>query len=173
MSVQVKCDASKIDSAARQPSPSNRVMFLRGPLFIRKTLISLAIMSLVSWLTFAISQGQTKANDLRAAPATRSDQRFIIDSALAMSTMSLNMTVDSTGDVDRDFVAMMMPHHQGAIDVARAELKYGHNEGLRQLALSMIAEREHEMSVMRNAFAEPAAGDTSVTSEHSSDKRGR
>ena len=52
--------------------------------------------------------------------------------------------------------------------VARAELKYGHNQELRHLALSMIAEREHEMSVMRNAFGAPAASDTS---EHSSDRR--
>ena len=171
MSLQVKFDASKIDSAARQPPPRNRVVPPGGPLLIRKTVISLAIISLVSWLAFATSLGQTKANDLRAAPATRSDQRFIIDSALAMSTMSLNMTVDSTGDVDRDFVAMMMPHHQGAVDLARAELKYGHNEELRQLALSMIAEREHEMSVMRNAFGEPASSNAPVTSERSVDRR--
>ena len=78
------------------------------------------------------------------------------------------MAVDSTGNVDRDFVAMMIPHHQGAIDVARAELKYGRNEELRQLALSIVAEREHEMSVMRNAFGEPAVSNTPVTSEHSS-----
>jgi hypothetical protein len=38
------------------------------------------------------------------------------------------MTAERTGDVDQDFVAMMTPHHQGAIDIARAELKYGHTK---------------------------------------------
>ena len=61
---------------------------------------------------------------------------------------------DPTGDVDRDFVALMMPHQQGAIDMARAELKYGHKEELRRLAQSIIAETEHEMSAMRGAVGE-------------------
>jgi hypothetical protein len=43
---------------------------------------------------------------------------------------------------------LMIPHHQGAIDVARAELKYGHNEGVRRIAQSMIAERENEISLV-------------------------
>jgi uncharacterized protein (DUF305 family) len=83
------------------------------------------------------------------------EQRFVIDSELALSEMTLDMTVDSTGDVDRDFVALMIPHHQGAIDVARAELKYGHNEGVRRIAQSMIAERENEISAMRTAVGQP------------------
>jgi uncharacterized protein (DUF305 family) len=37
-------------------------------------------------------------------------------------------------DVDRDFVSMMIPHHQAAIEMAQAELRYGHNEILRRLA---------------------------------------
>ena len=89
-----------------------------------------------------------------------------------MSKMSLAMTADRTGDVDRDFVAMMMPHHQGATDIARAELKYGRNEVRRQLARDIIVEQEREMAVMRGAVAEapPAqSGDTpstETTSEH-------
>jgi hypothetical protein len=168
MSLQTELNAPKANSASHQSLRWRTALSLPDPLLIRKTLISLAIMSVISGLTVATAQDQTKAPHLYAAPATRNDQEFIIDSALAISTMSLNMAVDSTGDVDRDFVAMMMPHHQGAIDVARAELKYGHNQELRHLALSMIAEREHEMSVMRNAFGAPAASDTS---EHSSDRR--
>jgi hypothetical protein len=142
MSPQPELDASRANGASHQP-PWNTPLSLPDPLLIRKTLISLAIMSVVSGLTLATAQDQNKASHLRAASTTRND---------------------------RDFVAMMMPHHQGAIDLARAEVKYGHNEKLRQLALSMIVEREHEMSVMRNPFGEPA---TSDTSEHSSDGRSR
>jgi uncharacterized protein (DUF305 family) len=69
--------------------------------------------------------------------------------------MSLEMSVDPTGDVDRDFVAMMIPHTQGAIDMARVELKHGHSEDLRRLARSLIAERENEISHMRSGIGNP------------------
>jgi uncharacterized protein (DUF305 family) len=38
------------------------------------------------------------------------------------------MSIKPTGNVDQDFVAMIVPHHQGAIDMAQAELRHGHNE---------------------------------------------
>jgi hypothetical protein len=59
----------------------------------------------------------------------------------------------------------MMPHHQGAIDIARGEVKYGHNEKLRRLAQNIIAERQHEMSIMHGAVGQqprPQTGDTPV-----------
>jgi uncharacterized protein (DUF305 family) len=118
MSLQTKLDASKENPASPQLR-WNTALSRRDLLLIRKALISLAIMSVVSGLTLATAQDRTKAPHFRAAPTARNDQEFIIDSALAISTMSLKMAIDSTGDVDRDFVAMMMPHHQGAIDVAR------------------------------------------------------
>jgi hypothetical protein len=59
--------------------------------------------------------------------------------------------VKPTGDVDRDFVAMMIPHHQGAVEMAKAELKYGHNELLRRLSKEIIANQQQEITVMRLA----------------------
>jgi hypothetical protein len=59
--------------------------------------------------------------------------------------------VKPTGDIDRDFVAMMIPHHQGAVEMAKAELKYGHNELLRRLAKVIIANQQREITVMRLA----------------------
>jgi uncharacterized protein (DUF305 family) len=79
--------------------------------------------------------------------------------------MSLDMTVERTGDVDRDFVAMMMAHHQGAIDIARAELKYGQNEELLRLARDIIAEQENEMLVMRGTVGEPRSAQSTDTLE--------
>ena len=58
------------------------------------------------------------------------------------------MTIKPTGDVDRDFVAMMVPHHQGAVDMAKAELQYGHNERLRRLAQEIFLAQEREITVM-------------------------
>jgi uncharacterized protein (DUF305 family) len=45
-----------------------------------------------------------------------------------------DMAVKPTGDVDADFVAMMVPHHQGAIDMALAVLRHGRNPQIRRLA---------------------------------------
>ena len=48
---------------------------------------------------------------------------YVAENAAAMSKMMTEMDVKPTGDVDRDFVAMMTPHHQGAIDMAAAVVK--------------------------------------------------
>ena len=67
------------------------------------------------------------------------------------------MAVEPTGDADRDFVAMMAPHQQGAVDMANVELRYGHNDRLRQLARQIVATREQEIGLMRRAVAEDAS----------------
>jgi hypothetical protein len=56
---------------------------------------------------------------------------FVKENDDAMTEMMNDMEIKPTGDVDRDFVAMMSPHHQGAIDRAISELRYGKNEQLR------------------------------------------
>jgi uncharacterized protein (DUF305 family) len=53
-----------------------------------------------------------------------------------------------TGDADRDFVEHMTPHHQGAIDMARVELKYGKDPTLRKLASRIIAAQRDEIALM-------------------------
>lgn len=54
-----------------------------------------------------------------------------------------------TGDADRDFINMMIPHHQGAIDAATVELDYGHDEKLRAMAEEIIAAQKKEIEEMR------------------------
>lgn len=54
-----------------------------------------------------------------------------------------------TGNADRDFVAMMTPHHVGAIDMARTELRYGTDPELRRLARSIVAAQEREVAQMQ------------------------
>ena len=72
-----------------------------------------------------------------------------------MNKMMADMAIKPTGDVDRDFVAMMVPHHQGAIDMAQAVLRYGHNEQLRRLAQEIIVDQQQEIAAMRLALGEP------------------
>jgi hypothetical protein len=82
----------------------------------------------------------------------------------AMTRMMAAMQIKPSNDVDRDFVAMMVPHHQGAIAMAAAELSYGHNEPLRGLAQEIIATQEQEITAMQRALGEPPP--PSVTSSH-------
>jgi uncharacterized protein (DUF305 family) len=55
-----------------------------------------------------------------------------------------------TGNTDQDFVAMMIPHHQGAIDMARAELATGKDPDLRKLAEDIVKAQEREIQQMRD-----------------------
>jgi uncharacterized protein (DUF305 family) len=81
----------------------------------------------------------TAAVNGAATPAQQSSEAdFLAESNAAMKKMMTSMTVKPTGDVDRDFVAMMVPHHQAAIDMAQVFLRYGHNEQLRRLAQEII-----------------------------------
>jgi len=64
------------------------------------------------------------------------------------------MDIKPSGDVDADFVAMMVPHHQGAIDMAQAQLRYGRNEQLRRLAQEIIVTQQQEIAAMRLALGQ-------------------
>jgi len=86
---------------------------------------------------------------LLGAPAARADEaRFLSENDAAMKTMMAGMSAKPTGDVDRDFVIMMSAHHQGAIDMARAELRHGRNERLRRLAQEIIVTQQQEIAAM-------------------------
>ncbi|HLZ65480.1 MAG TPA: DUF305 domain-containing protein, partial [Aliidongia sp.] len=75
--------------------------------------------------------------------------------AESMARMDKDMAIAHSGDPDRDFAMMMVPHHQGAIDMAQAELRYGHNEQLRRIAQEIIVEQQQEIAAMRLALGQP------------------
>ena len=58
------------------------------------------------------------------------------------------------GDVDHDFATMMMPHHQGAIDMAKAELAYGKDPVMRRLAEEIIVDQQSEIQAMQYWLSE-------------------
>ena len=72
-----------------------------------------------------------------------------------MTKMMIDMGIRPSGDVDADFVAMMVPHHQGAIEMAQAELHYGSNEPLRRMAQEIIVSQPKEISAMRLSLGQP------------------
>lgn len=67
----------------------------------------------------------------------------------ANAKMHKDMAVVLTGNADRDFLAGMIPHHQGAIDMAEVQLKYGKDPKVRKLARDIIKAQKHEIAMMR------------------------
>jgi hypothetical protein len=79
--------------------------------------------------------------------------------------MMNDMAIKPSGDIDRDFVAMMSPHHQGAIDMAISELRYGKNEQLRRIAQEIIVDQMQEIAAMKLAIGEPATDTTAAPTQ--------
>jgi uncharacterized protein (DUF305 family) len=70
--------------------------------------------------------------------------------AAAMDRMDRDMNAaPHTGNPDRDFLAMMIPHHEGAVEMARLVLIHGRDPLVRQLAEEIIAGQQAEISAMR------------------------
>jgi hypothetical protein len=88
--------------------------------------------------------------------ATPDENAFLAENEAAMSKMMSAMEAKPTGDIDRDFVAMMVPHHQGAIDMAVLQLRYGKNEQLRRIAQEIIVGQMQEIAAMKLAIGEQA-----------------
>ena len=72
----------------------------------------------------------------------------------AMQHMQQGMNMPMSGDPDRDFAQMMIPHHQGAIDMARIELESGKDPQLRQMAQKIIEDREREIASLKEWLAQ-------------------
>lgn len=87
--------------------------------------------------------------------ASREEAPFLAENVSAMTKMMIEMGIKPSGDIDHDFVSMMVPHHQGAIEMAQAELRYGHNEVLRRMAQEIIVTQQQEIAAMRLALGEP------------------
>ncbi len=102
------------------------------------------------------------AHDAKLQPTATSPEEaaFLRENATAMIKMMDGMATKPTGDIDRDFVAMMSPHHQGAIDMAVIELRYGKNEQLRRIAQEIIVDQIQEIAAMKLALGEPATDTT-------------
>src|SRR5262245_22757995 len=74
----------------------------------------------------------------------------------ANARMHREMAILPSGDPDRDFARLMIPHHQGAIEMALIELKYGRDRRLRRLAQAILAEQTQEILYMRALLDTPS-----------------
>jgi uncharacterized protein (DUF305 family) len=108
--------------------------------------IVLAALVMSAFLASAQNVGAEDMKGMAMKPATSpADKAF----AASMKTMMNSMNVKPTGKPDKDFVLMMIPHHQGAIDMAKVELQYGADPELRQLATDIVAAQEKEIAQMK------------------------
>ncbi|MCQ8241623.1 CopM family metallochaperone [Rhizosaccharibacter radicis] len=87
-----------------------------------------------------------------AAPAVHGARPSPADRTMMDGMARMQHDMDAapmTGDPDKDFVAMMLPHHQGAVDMAEVELRYGHDPQMRRLAAGIVKAQRTEIDEMR------------------------
>ena len=82
----------------------------------------------------------TKAGDSASTKAYRD----------ANAKMHKDMDIPYSGDADADFVRGMIPHHQGAIDMARIVLTHGKDPEIRKLAENVVRDQEKEVAMMKD-----------------------
>ena len=118
--------------------------------------ITLVITSVAATAFLAMAQdGSTGPSAQRPPSIVSGEGPYLVENDAAMKRMMNDMTVTPTGDVDLDFVAMMVPHHQGAIDMAVAVLRHGRNPQIRRLAQEIIVTQQQEITAMRLAVGQP------------------
>lgn len=115
-------------------------------------------LSLVAAVVLLFAAGGAALADGTPTQTARSatqEAAYLSENDVAMTRMMDGMAARPSGDIDRDFVAMMVPHHQGAIDMAMSYLRYGDNEQLRRIAQEIIVDQQQEIAAMKLAVGEP------------------
>jgi hypothetical protein len=113
--------------------------------FLRKMIVIGAVVSAIGVpAAVAQMQGMDMQKMMQAMMPSTNDPASTKDFKQAHMDMMKNMNMEFSGDADADFARSMIPHHQGAIDMAKLELKYGKDRKMRQMAEKMIKDQQKE-----------------------------
>jgi len=128
---------------------------------LSRAAIAVGAVAAATYLTVYSAGPQSLADYISAicaksfGTASAAEAPYLAENVSAMTKMMIDMGIRPSGDVDTDFVAMMVPHHQGAIEMAQAELRYGRNEPLRRMAKEIIVTQLQEIAAMRLSLGQP------------------
>ena len=118
------------------------------PLFIGGALV------IAAGLAVAQGQGDSQAgmegHDMQGHVMSGTESAATVAFMAANDRMHADMAIDYTGDADVDFMRGMIPHHQAAINMAKAELEHGDSDWAKQMAQKVIDAQQQEIEEMLN-----------------------
>ena len=116
----------------------------------------LVALATISSASFALACDKKSCAMHHDAPALSKELRknhAVLEYTNAVGAMHDGMRATYTGNADVDFVTGMIPHHQGAVDMAQVQLRYGKCEKLKKLARWIIASQQQELGYMKTWLA--------------------
>ena len=124
---------------------------------MKVTILALIVVGALTQITSAFAQtapampamDHTKMAMPMPADASAATKAF----AEANSKMHADMAIAYTGNADKDFIKGMLPHHQGAVEMAKIELQYGKDPKARKLARGIIKAQNEEIAWMKGWLA--------------------
>ena len=115
--------------------------------------VSIAVSMPVAFAQTSTPADSMAGMDMSATKSSHDDEATKAFQAADHSMMSGMSNIEYTGNADHDFVTHMIPHHQGAVAMAKVELKYGKDAKLRALAKEIIASQDKEIAFMKQWLA--------------------
>lgn len=119
---------------------------------MRTTALSVALLLAFTGVSIAQDNhsGHEQANNGSQTGESASTEAY----RNVMAIMHKGMDIDYTGNADVDFVKGMIPHHEGAVAMAKVELEHGTDPELRKLAQEIVAAQEKEITFMKTWLEE-------------------
>jgi uncharacterized protein (DUF305 family) len=114
----------------------------RIPTLAAAALVGLGALGFAAAQTHPQGHGQPSTSSPAAGAAEKAYRA-------ANARMHKDMAIKYTGDADKDFVASMIPHHEGAIAMAKVVLQHGKDPEIRKLAEAVIREQQREITEMK------------------------